>query len=84
MRYTVYILRSAEKELDRLPSSIYRRINTKILSLEENPRPRGSKKLSGREQYRLRIGDYRVLYNIDDTKHAITIFAVGHRGEAYR
>ena len=84
MKYTVYILRSAEKELDRLPSSMYHRINTKILSFEENPRPRGSKKLSGREQYRLRIGDYRVLYNIDDTNRVITIFAVGHRGEAYR
>ena len=52
-------------------------------SLEENPRPRGVQKLSGREEYRLRVGDYRILYVIDDGNHTVTIVAVGHRHEVY-
>ena len=60
------------------------RIIRRILSLEDNPRPRGTKKLSGREEYRLRVGDYRVLYTVDDEDGAVLVIAVGHRGEVYR
>lgn len=70
--------------MDKLPALIHRRISRKILLLEDNPRPRGAKKLSGREEYRLRAGDYRVLYTIDDKWHMVTVFAVGHRREVYR
>ena len=84
MKYRVHIIRSAEKEIDGLPLSMNRRISHKILSLEQNPRPRGSKKLSAREQYRLRVGDYRILYDIDDSNQVVTLFAVGHRSEVYR
>lgn len=84
MRYEVLILKSAEREMDRLPPATHTRISKRILSLEDNPRPRGTKKLSGREEYRLRVGDYRVLYAIDDTDSIVTIFAVGHRREVYR
>ena len=78
------ILRSAEKEMNKLPSAIHKRISRRILSLERNPRPRGAKKLSNQQEYRLRVGDYRILYTVDDKDMVVTIFAVGHRREVYR
>ncbi|MEE9143981.1 MAG: type II toxin-antitoxin system RelE/ParE family toxin [Candidatus Binatia bacterium] len=70
MSYTVEIKRSAEREMDRLPDNIQKRISEKILNLESNPRPPGIRKLQGEEGYRLRIGDYRVLYTVNDqTRH---------------
>ncbi len=84
MNYEVRLLRSAEKDMDKLPPAIYTRISLKILSLENNPRPRGIKKLSRRDEYRLRISDYRILYTINDKECVVTIFAIGHRREAYR
>ncbi len=84
MKYQVQILHIAEKEMDKLPTPIHPRISRKILSLENNPRPRGAKKLSGREEYRLRLGEYRILYTINDRDGIITVFAVGHRREVYR
>ncbi len=69
--------------MDKLPALLHTRITSKIISLEDNPRPRGAKKLSGREEYRLRVGEYRVLYTIDDKGRIVTVFAVGHRREIY-
>ena len=83
MSYEVRIVRSAEKEMDRLPTAVHARLSKRILSLEDNPRPRGIKKLRGRQEYRLRVGDYRILYVIDDRKHTVIILAVGHRREVY-
>ncbi|MBI2846866.1 MAG: type II toxin-antitoxin system RelE/ParE family toxin [Chloroflexi bacterium] len=70
--------------MNKLPAAVHTRISRRILSLEDNPRPRGTKKLSGREEYRLRVGDYRILYGVDDKNSVITVFAVGHRREVYR
>ena len=84
MKYEIRILRSAEKEMDKLPAIIRSRISNRILSLEDNPRPRGAKKLSARDEYRLRIGDYRILYTASDSDAVIIIIAVGHRREIYR
>lgn len=84
MSYEVHISPSAEKEMDRLSTVIYARLDARISSLEDNPHPRGAKKLSGREEYRLRVGDYRILYVIDNRNHVVTIVSVGHRREAYR
>ena len=84
MKYEIRILSSAEKEMDKLPIVVHSRISNRILSLENNPRPRGAKKLSGRDEYRLRVGNYRILYTISDSDNAVTIIAVGHRREAYR
>ena len=84
MAYEVRIISAAEKEMDKLPAAVHKRISRRILTLEDNPRPRGTKKLSGGEEYRLRIGDYRVLYTVDDKNGVVTIFAVGHRREIYR
>lgn len=84
VKYEVRIVPAAEKELDKFPTPVHTRISRRILSLEDNPRPRGTKKLSGREEYRLRVGDYRILYTINDEGYIITVFAVGHRREVYR
>jgi mRNA interferase RelE/StbE len=54
-----------------------------LLALEDNPRPAGAKKLHGEDSYRLRVGDYRVLYTIDDQSRVVTVYAVGHRREVY-
>jgi mRNA interferase RelE/StbE len=84
MPYQIVLVRSAEKELNKLPTSIRDRITDRLLTLEENPRPFGVKKLHGQESYRLRVGDYRVLFTIDDATRTITVFGVGHRREVYR
>ncbi|MBM3862082.1 MAG: type II toxin-antitoxin system RelE/ParE family toxin [Verrucomicrobia bacterium] len=84
MAYTVILKRSAEKELACLPETLHRRIATKLLELENNPRPPGIQKLHGHDGYRIRIGDYRVLYLIDDQRETIQVTAIGHRREVYR
>jgi mRNA interferase RelE/StbE len=83
LQYEIRILRSAEKEMDKLPYAMHNRISTKILSLENNPRPKGTKKLSGRNEYRLRVSNYRILYIISDTDRVVTIISVVHRREVY-
>ena len=84
MRYEVRIGHMAERDMDRLPAPLHTRISRRILDLEDNPRPRGVRKLGGREEYRLRVGDYRVLYTIDDGAFVVTVLAVRHRREVYR
>lgn len=82
--YSLEIKQSAQKELDALEDRIFTRIDRKILALAANPRPAGCKKLKGyKDQWRLRVGDWRVLYTIDDAARLITITRVAHRGEVY-
>jgi mRNA interferase RelE/StbE len=84
MPYQILIKRSAEKELDALPAHTRERIIKKLLALEADPRLPGTKKLQGEDAFRLRVGDYRVLYMIEDQARVITIYAIGHRREVYR
>jgi len=84
MPYVVHLKRSAEKELAGLPREVHRKIIKRLLGLQANPRPPGAKKLWGGNRYRIRVGDYRVLYTIDDALQKIEISAVGHRREVYR
>lgn len=84
MTYHVRIKRSAEKDLTRLPEKLHDHIIEKILALAENPRPVGVKKLAGRGGYRIRVGDYRILYSIDDKIQSVIVIAIRHRREAYR
>ena len=84
MNYHVVLKRSAEKELNRLHGELFERIQRKLLSLADNPRPVGIQKLQGEDTYRLRVGDYRILCLIDDTAKRIEIISVAHRREAYR
>jgi mRNA interferase RelE/StbE len=84
MTYTVLIRKSAQKKLARLESSIQDRIIETIRNLAENPRPTGTKKLSGRDAWRVRIGDYRIIYEIHDDRLIVLVVVVGHRREVYK
>ena len=83
--YDVYIERTAEKDLKRLPASDFYRIIAGVKALAENPRPIGSHKLSGsKADWRIRIGNYRVIYEIDQKAKAVKVMRVRHRREVYR
>lgn len=82
--YTIKLKRSAEKDLERLPLRIHDKIIEHLVSLKEDPLPVGARKLQGRDGYRIRVGDYRILYIIDDTKRKVEVLSVAHRKEVYR
>jgi len=82
--YRLYILRSAQRELAKPPIPDYERVRDAILDLSENLRPAGCLKLRGREGWRLRVGDYRVAYEIDDRAETVTVLHIGHRRDVYR
>jgi len=83
-KYKITIKKSAAKELEEIPKGDLRKIVKRIQSLARNPRLPGSQKLSGQEQYRVRQGDYRIVYSIDDKDLVIDIVKIGHRREIYR
>ena len=84
MNYSVLILRRAQKELARLPLGIYERTKEAIRNLGDDPKPPGCRKLAGREGWRIRVGDYRIIYEIDAAQHSVTVLHVGHRRDVYR
>ena len=83
-KYNLTIKKSAAKELQDIPKKELLKIIKRIQSLAENPRPAGSQKLSSRQQYRIRQGDYRIVYSIDDGEFVVDIAKIGHRREVYR
>ena len=84
MSYSIRILRRAQKELASVPVDCYERLKSAILSLGDAPRPEGSRKLTGRSGWRIRVGDYRVIYEIDDAARIVLVLHVGHRRDVYR
>ena len=84
MKYRLEIKKSAEKQLRQLPVDVFQLVNERILALADNPRPRGCKKLVGGLGWRIRSGDYRILYEVDDERRVVTICAVKPRQSAYR
>ena len=85
MEYTITIARSARRELQALALDMAERVLERIESLSANPRPPGCRKLRGsNDLWRIRIGDYRVVYRIDDTYHIVDVTVVRHRREVYR
>lgn len=82
--YDLLVKKSAERELRALPKQDLRRVTERLQSLSRHPRPSGCEKLSGHDQYRIRQGDYRIVYAIDDAAHVVTIVKIGHRREVYR
>jgi len=83
-KYSLEIKPSAQKELDELEDPVFARIDTKILALASDPRPAGCKKLKGyKDQWRIRVGDYRVIYIIDDDSKTVTVTHVAHRRDVY-
>ena len=83
-KYEISVKKSAVKELEAIPKKELQKIIKKIQSLASDPRPEGSQKLSHREQYRLRQGDYRIIYSVQDDDLTVHIIKVGHRKEIYR
>ena len=83
--YTVEFARSASRELERLPDRAVQRVLDEMPVLQDHPRSRRSSKLAGSENtYRLRVGDYRIVYEVDDDNHTVLITRVRHRKDAYK
>lgn len=82
--YAVEMLRSAQKQLTRLPAEHQERILVAMEALADAPRPQGCSKLTGRDAWRIRVGDYRIIYEIFDDRRVVIVVVVGHRKDAYR
>lgn len=84
MNYSLFIRKKAQKELAGLSKEDYQHIKEAIYRLSDTPRPDGCRKLKGRDGWRIRVGDYRVIYEIDDNQKSILILHIGHRRDIYR
>lgn len=83
--YSVTFARSARKELENLPDAVVDKILARVEQLATTPRPRGCRKLQGeKDLWRIRVGEYRVVYAIDDRRRTIDVVIVRHRRDAYR
>jgi len=82
--YSVRILRRALKDIADLPKGYVTLVSQHIDRLEQDPRPSDAKKLRGMADYSLRVGVYRILYDVDDEARSVTVYRVKHRREAYR
>ena len=83
-RYTVFIGKAVQKTLSKLPDKVASKLESAMLSLENNPRPDGCKKLKGRDAFRIREGDYRIIYEIEDKILRVLVIDVGHRKDIYK
>jgi mRNA interferase RelE/StbE len=84
MNYSLTIKKRASKALAKLPNEDYEQVRDAIRDLAKTPRPSGCLKLTGREGWRIRVGVYRVIYQINDPEQKITILDIGHRKDIYR
>jgi mRNA interferase RelE/StbE len=82
--YRVDLRRQVQKSLDKLPKSDFQSVIEAIKGLAQTPRPRGIEKVKTIGLWRIRQGDYRIIYAIDDNDHLVTVVRVGHRREIYR
>ncbi len=83
--YEVILRPAAQRDLRKISEPFYGRIVTALNNLKENPRPAGVRKLAGQDnEWRLRVGDYRTLFEIDDLERIVRVFRIAHRREAYR
>ncbi|MGQ9477928.1 MAG: type II toxin-antitoxin system RelE family toxin [Candidatus Bipolaricaulia bacterium] len=81
--YQVFLTDRAERDLDKLPEEVLPKAICIIAGLADDPRPRGCRKI-GPKSWRIRLGDYRILYEVDDDVDEVVVYRVRHRGEAYR
>ncbi|MHC1732716.1 MAG: type II toxin-antitoxin system RelE/ParE family toxin [Bacteroidales bacterium] len=84
MKYTVFIERYAQKQIQKLDRKAVPIIKSAISGLADNPRPYGYKKLKGEDAYRIRVSDYRIIYEINDDIVVVIVVSVGHRKNIYR
>lgn len=82
--YNLRLRQSALKELENLPRRELARVMSRIETLADKPHPPGCEKLSGQERYRVRQGDYRIVYEVDESRQVVTVVKIGHRREVYR
>ena len=83
--YKIVLTPAARRNLDSLPRTVLRRMDAKILGLGQNPRPQDAKKLRDRDGLlRVRVGDYRILYRVEDDRLVVLVVRIGHRREVYR
>ena len=82
--YEIFFKKSVEKDFKAIPKNELRKIIKRIGELSENPWPQGCEKLTGQDRYRLRQGNYRIVYSIQDNELTIWVVKVGHRKEIYR
>ncbi|MBF0477847.1 MAG: type II toxin-antitoxin system RelE/ParE family toxin [Candidatus Omnitrophica bacterium] len=83
MKYQIKVIHQAEKDLDALDSRYFEPVKKKIISLVETPRPFGCQKLTNEDGYRIRSGDFWILYRIDDKAKEVIVYRIKHRKEAY-
>ncbi len=84
-RYRIELTSAALRDLKALPKNVLQRVDRRILSLADNPRPRGSEKLKGEENlYRVRVGEYRIIYRVEEEGPLIRVIRIRHRGDVYR
>ncbi len=83
MVYKVQIERKVQKKLSKIPAPYYTTIKTAILNLGDNPRPHGYKKLKGMDAFRIRVADYRIIYEIHDHVLLVDVIDLGHRKDIY-
>ena len=82
--YQVELRRRAQRTLDRLPQTHFQAVIEAIKELAQTPRPRGVEKVKSTGLWRIRLGDYRIIYGVDDNQRIVTIVLIGHRREVYR
>ena len=82
--YRIFFKKSVLKDFDKIPNKDLKKIIKRIEALSTNPRPHGCEKLSGQERYRVRQGNYRIVYSINDNELVIWVVKVGHRRDVYR
>jgi mRNA interferase RelE/StbE len=83
-KYSIGIISKAEKEFMKLPESVKVKVRKHILLLEADPRPFGHKKLKETDYYRVRSGNYRVVYSVDDKTKVVKVLSIAHRKDVYR
>ena len=84
MSFRIIVPNSVRKQLEALPSDVEDRLLQSLVELSDEPLPRGSLKLQGRDGWRIRIGDYRIIYEIHTHDRTIVVLTIGHRRELYR
>jgi len=83
--YEILLERNAERDLKKLPKGVFHRVVLSVKSLAQDPRPPGTRKIVGSgNDWRIRVGDYRVLYEIDEDAKAVKVMRIRHRRDAYR
>jgi mRNA interferase RelE/StbE len=84
LSYAIVVSPTARRDLKSLPSNVFERISQAIDNLQENPRLPGARKMKGKPHWRVRVGNYRIVYLIDDDNQQIVLAGVGHRKDIYR